>query len=315
MNFTEVTVHTSSEGSELIADILWCYSTYGVAISDVKDIIALKRDDAAHWDYMDDELTKDIGEVLVKAFVAEGDTASVLPRIREDIDKMQSDCCGCMPLGSLEITTRTVDGDDWIEIWRRHFRPIHIGGRAVVVPEWIEYEKKPGEVVIKLDSNMAFGTGEHETTAMSLELLQEYLTPDSVCLDIGCGSGILGISAVLLGAKSAYLTDIDAVAIDSTMHNCKLNKTENRCTVLRTDLVDEVIPGADIALANITADVLVRLAPLVSPRLKKGGTLILSGIIKEKTDEVIATYRASGFEQKKICSRGEWIAVAFNKTV
>ena len=215
MKFTEVTVHTTSEGSELVADILWRYSNYGVAISDVKDVIALQRDKVMYWDYMDEDLTHDTGEALVKAFVTVEDTPVYMPQIRADIEEMKENCAGCMPLGSLEITTRTVEGDDWIEIWRKHFRPIHIGSRVVVVPEWIKYEKQPQEVTVRLDSNMAFGTGEHETTSMCLELLQEYLTPECVCLDVGCGSGILGISAVLLGAESAYLTDIDPVATDS----------------------------------------------------------------------------------------------------
>lgn len=315
MKFTEVTVHTTSEGSELIADILWRYSNYGVAISDVKDVIALQRDKVMYWDYMDESLTKDSGEALVKAFVTVEDTPAYMPQIRADIEEMNKNCDGCMPLGSLEITTRTVEGDDWIEIWRQHFRPIHIGGRVVVVPEWIKYEKQPEEVVVLLDSNMAFGTGEHETTAMCLELLQEYLTPQSICLDVGCGSGILGISAVLLGAKSAYLTDIDGVATDSAAHNCKLNGVDGKCTVKRTDLIGEGEIVADIVLANITADVLTRLAPTLPAHIKQGGTLILSGIIKEKLDGVLDVYGALGFEHLKTVSRGEWFAVSFKKCV
>lgn len=313
MKFTEVTVHTTSEGSELVADILWRYSNYGVAISDVKDVIALQRDKVMYWDYMDEELTRDTGEALVKAFITVEDTPAYMPQIRADIDEMRENCGGCMPLGSLEITTRTVEGDDWIEIWRKHFRPIHIGGRVVVVPEWIKYEKQPEEVTVLLDSNMAFGTGEHETTSMCLELLQEYLTPQSVCLDVGCGSGILGISAVLLGAKSAYLTDIDPVATDSAAHNCKLNGVADKCTVKRTDLIGESEIVADIALANITADVLCRLAPTLPAHVREGGTLILSGIIKEKLDGVLQAFAAVGFEHIKTVNKGEWYAVAFTK--
>ncbi len=313
MKFTEVTVHTTTEGSELVADILWRYSNYGVAISDVKDVIALQRDKVMYWDYMDEDLTKDTGEVLVKAFVALEDAPSALPSIRRDLEEMASNCGGCMPLGSLEMTTRTVDGDDWIEIWRKHFRPIHIGGRVVVVPEWIKYEKQPQEVIIKLDSNMAFGTGEHETTSMCLELLQDYLTPESVCLDVGCGSGILGISAVLLGAKSAYLTDIDPIATQSAEHNCRLNGVEQKCTVLRTDLIGDGEVVADIALANITADVLCRLAPTLPPHVRAGGTLILSGIIKEKLQGVLSAFAAVGFVHKKTVNKGEWYACVLTK--
>ena len=313
MKFTEVTVHTTSEGSELVADILWRYSNYGVAISDVKDVIALQRDKVMYWDYMDEDLTRDTGEALVKAFVTVEDTPVYMPQIRADIEEMKENCAGCMPLGSLEITTRTVEGDDWIEIWRKHFRPIHIGSRVVVVPEWIKYEKQPQEVTVRLDSNMAFGTGEHETTSMCLELLQEYLTPECVCLDVGCGSGILGISAVLLGAESAYLTDIDPVATDSAEHNCVLNGVADRCTVKRTDLVGETEIAADIALANITAEVLCRLAPTLPAHVKSGGTLILSGIIKEKLEGVLQAFVAVGFNHIKTINKGEWYAVAFTK--
>ena len=313
MKFTEVTVHTTSEGSELVADILWRYSNYGVAISDVKDVIALQRDKVMYWDYMDEDLTRDTGEALVKAFVTVEDTPVYMPQIRADIEEMKENCAGCMPLGSLEITTRTVEGDDWIEIWRKHFRPIHIGSRVVVVPEWIKYEKQPQEVTVRLDSNMAFGTGEHETTSMCLELLQEYLTPECVCLDVGCGSGILGISAVLLGAESAYLTDIDPVATDSAEHNCKLNGVADRCTVKRTDLVGDSEIAADIALANITAEVLCRLAPTLPAHVKSGGTLILSGIIKEKLEGVLQAFAAVGFNHIKTINKGEWYAVAFTK--
>ena len=313
MKFTEFTVHTTTEGSELVADILWRYSNYGVAISDVKDVIALQRDKVMYWDYIDEELTRDTGEVLVKAFVAVEESAAAASSIRADIDALRENCGGCMPLGSLEITTRTVEGDDWIEIWRKHFRPIHIGSRIVVVPEWIKYSKQPDEVIVRLDSNMAFGTGEHETTSMCLELLQEYLTPESVCLDVGCGSGILGISAVLLGAKSAYLTDIDPVATESAAHNCKMNGVQDKCTVKRTDLVGDSEICADIALANITADVLARLAPDIAPRVKAGGKLILSGIIKEKLAGVLEAYSAQGFEHIKTVNKGEWYACAFTR--
>ena len=313
MKFTEITVHTSSEGSELVADILWRYSNYGVAISDVKDVIALQRDRAMYWDYMDEELTRDTGEALVKAFVTVQDTPSALPAVRRDLEQLNENCAGCMPLGSLELTTRVVEGDDWIEIWRKHFRPIHIGGRVVVVPEWIAYERQPGEVVVKLDSNMAFGTGEHETTSMCLELLQECLTPESVCLDVGCGSGILGISAVLLGAKSAYLTDIDGVATDSALHNCRLNGVQDRCAVKRTDLVGDEEIVADIALANITADVLARLAPTLPAHVRAGGTLILSGIIREKLAGVLEVYAEQGFEHIRTVNKGEWYAAVFAK--
>ena len=311
MKFTELTVHTSTEGSELVADIMWRYTTHGVAISDVKDVIALQQNKVMYWDYMDESLTADkSGDVLVKAFVAEDVAPSTLPRIREDIEQMAANCGGALPLGSLEMTARQVEGDDWIEIWRKHFRPIHIG-RIVVVPEWIQYKRQEGEEVVLLDNNMAFGTGEHETTSMCVELLQKYLTPASVCIDVGCGSGILGISAVKLGAKFAYLTDIDSVAVKSANHNCALNGVSDKVRVAHSDLLDNSDIKGDIILANITADVLERLAPSIPNNLKKGGTLILSGIIDSKLQGVIAAYEAQGLKKEEHIKKGEWNAVAF----
>lgn len=312
MKFTELTVHTSTEGSELVADIMWRYTTHGVAISDVKDVIALRRDKVMYWDYMDDNLTADTsGDVLVKAFIAEDVAPSTLPKIREDIEEMAANCGGAFPLGSLEMTTRPVEGDDWIEIWRKHFRPIHIG-KIVVVPEWIEYEKQKGEEVVLLDNNMAFGTGEHETTSMCVELLQKYITPDSVCIDVGCGSGILGISAIKLGARFAYLTDIDSIAVKSATHNCALNGVSDKVTVAHSDLLENSDIKGDIILANITADVLERLAPSIPKNLKEGGTLILSGIIDSKLAGVISAYEAQGLTLRNQVKKGEWNALAFD---
>ncbi|MBE7088127.1 MAG: 50S ribosomal protein L11 methyltransferase [Clostridiales bacterium] len=312
MKFIELTVHTSTEGSELIADIMWRYTNYGVAISDVKDVIALQENKVMYWDYMDDELTADLsGDVMVKAFVATDIADETIPKIRQDIEEMQANCGGCMPLGSLEMTKREIEGDDWIEIWKKHFRPLHIGSKIVVVPEWIAYEKQDFEEIVKLDSNMAFGTGEHETTSMCLELLQEYLTDKSVCIDVGCGSGILGISAVKLGAKYAYLTDIDYVAVESAKHNCDLNGVAQKVTVAHSNLLDNSEVCGDIMLANITADILQMLAPSIPKNLKKGGTLILSGIIESKLDLVLKAYGEQDLTLDKQVKKGEWYALAF----
>ena len=213
MKYVELTVHTTTEAREILADIMWGYTDFGVTICDRNDIIALQKSkDTMYWDYMDDNLAEDKpSDVLVKCYV-EADTAEqVIRSILGDIATAKENCGGALPFGTLEDTKRMVDGDDWIDVWKKHFRPIHLG-RIVVVPEWIEYTPAEGELIVLLDSNMAFGTGEHETTSSVVELMQEYVQEDSVCIDVGCGSGILGISAIKLGAKKAYLTDIDEVA-------------------------------------------------------------------------------------------------------
>lgn len=311
MKFTELTIHTTTEGSELIADILWRYTNYGVAISDVKDVIALQNNKVMYWDYIDDSLLGDRRDVLVKAFVPKDETAKTLPLIREDFEVLSENCRGITSLGTLETTMREVEGDDWIEIWKSHFRPLHIGERIVVCPEWIKYDRKPNEEVVKLDSNMAFGTGEHETTSMCLRLLQRYLTPSSVCIDVGCGSGILGISAIKLGAKYAYLTDIDYVAVESAKHNAEINGVAQSVTVAHSNLLENSDIKGDIILANITAEILCGLAPSIPKNLNEGGTLILSGIIESRLDMVIKAFTAQKLTLEEKIKDGEWIALSF----
>lgn len=313
MKFIELTVHTTSEGSELVADIFWNYTNYGVTVCDVNDIIALQNDKRTFWDYMDDDLTAEGSDVLVKCFLPLDIAEENVRSIRADLEMLRERSAGFVELGSLESTCREIDGDDWIDVWKKHFRPIHIGGRVVVCPEWIAYEPASDEVVIKLDSNMAFGTGEHETTSMCLELLQETMKEGDTMIDVGCGSGILGIAGVKLGAKFAYLTDIDYVAVKSATHNAALNGVQEKVKVDLSDLLENADVRGEIMTANITADILCRLADSIPKNLKEGGTLILSGIIEPKLAQVIQTYEGLGL--KKICQKrkGEWFALAFKK--
>ena len=316
MKFIELTVHTSSEGSELVADVLWDHSHYGVTVCDVNDVIALQSDKRTFWDYMDDDLAaqaKAAGDVLVKCYlpvdIAEEEIAAIGAELRALRERGEA----YIDFGTFETARREIEGDDWIDVWKKHFRPIEIGERLVVCPEWIEYAPKAGQEVIRLDSNMAFGTGEHETTSMCLEFLQRYLKEGDTVVDVGCGSGILGIGALKLGAKFAYLTDIDYIAVRSAEHNLALNGVADRAKVALSDLLDNAEIAGEVMTANITADILCRLAPSIPKNLKQGGTLILSGIIDSKLAQVVGVYEGLGLrlvEQKK---KGEWYALAFKK--
>ena len=310
MKYIELTIHTTTEASEIISDIMWAYTDYGVTICDRADIIALQTaKESTFWDYMDDDLTADKpSDVLVKCYVAEDIAGEVLPSIMQDIFDAKERSEGFVPFGTLEDTKRTVDGDDWIDVWKKHFRPIHLG-RIVVVPEWIEYKKADGEEVVLLDSNMAFGTGEHETTSSCVELMQEYITPDSVCIDVGCGSGILGISAIKLGAAKAYLTDIDPIAVESSLHNAKLNGVADKTVVAHSNLLENTEVQGDIMMANITGEVLKMLAPSIPKNLKKDGVLILSGIIESRLDMVKTAYEEVGMQVVLEKRKGEWFAL------
>lgn len=310
MKYTEITVGTTTSGSELVADILWEYSKQGVAISDAQDLIDLQRDKTLFWDYIDDGV-ENVGEVLVKGFVPAEESDNALAEIEGRLTELKNSIRD-IPLGSLECITREIEGDEWKDIWKKHFRPIHTGS-VVVCPEWISYDKKDGETVVLVDSSMAFGTGEHETTSMCIELLQKYIKKGDNVLDIGCGSGILGITAALLGAKDVVMTDIDQIAVSSAAHNARTNGVDEKCSVLLTDLIDSSVLKADLITANITADVLIRLSSFISGLTKKSAVVILSGIINAKVGDVEKAFTAAGLKLEKHINRGEWNSFVFKK--
>ena len=313
MKVIEFTVHTTSEGAELVADVLWQHTTGGVAILDAADAIALQKDKRVFWDYIDESAVKDTGEALVKCYFSAETAAEDERAVREELEEMRARGEGYLFFGTLETSRREAESDEWAEIWKKHFRPLHIGSRIVVRPVWVDYAPAAGEEVVLLDSNMAFGTGEHETTAMCLELLQSVLKEGDTVIDVGCGSGILGISAVKLGARFAVMTDIDGIAAESAQHNAQLNGVAEKTQVVLTDLLDKTDTKGEIVLANITADILCRLAPVIPRYLKEGGSLILSGIIAPKLARVKEAYAAQGLNVCREMQRGEWFALALKK--
>ena len=186
-------------------------------------------------------------------------------------------------------------------------------GKVVICPEWVEYTPKNNQIVVKIDSNMAFGTGEHETTSMCIDFLQKYITGKEVVLDVGTGSGILGITAVKLGAKKAVMTDIDQVAVETAKRNAILNGVSENCVITLDNLLDKDNSVGDVVVANITADVLCVLSSSLQSHCKQGTILILSGILREKANLVTSTYLPLGYEIINSESKGEWVAFALKK--
>ena len=315
MKFAEITVSTSSAAQELVADIMWNYTNYGVAISDVKDVVELLDERKSTWDYVDDEVLKKLNDnvTLVKAYIALDIADETFAEIEKDLADLKERCKGVIETGSLETVRRVVDGDDWIEIWRKHYKPMKFG-KVVVCPAWIDYEPKEDEVKVLIDSNMAFGTGEHETTSMVVELLQDYISGVKTVIDVGTGSGILGIAAAKLGAPKVFMSDIDYVAVKTAAHNCEMNGVADKCEVCLNDLLSEKNVKGELLLANITADVLLILSRTVVNHIVSGGIMIMSGIIKSRVDEVIERYTSLGFTLEKRRDKGEWIALVMKKS-
>lgn len=308
--YVELSVYTTHIGGELVSDILWNYTDGGVAISDIEDVIALAREGKS-WDYADDSIFTADKTVIVKAYFPESAAAETLKKVEKDLFELKKN--SPLDLGTLETVKRTVDGDLWREQWKEHFKPIKLG-RAVIVPEWIKYDEKEGETKVLLDSNMAFGTGEHETTSMCVLFLEKYVKESDVVLDVGCGSGILGITASKLGAKEVIMTDIDECAVTATEHNMELNGVKN-CKVYLKNLLDDNSVKGDVIVCNIMAEVLIAFAPKIGDNLKENGVIILSGILTDRKDKVRKAYEAAGFVMDDETVKGEWAAMAFRKGV
>lgn len=205
-----------------------------------------------------------------------------------------------------------VDEEDWANSWKQYYKPIKVGKRIMIVPEWEDYTAMHDEIIVRVDPGMAFGTGTHETTRLCLELVERYLPTDSTVLDVGTGSGILAITASKLGAKSIFACDIDPTAIKVARENVVLNEIDNIiCEV--SDLLNNVTGVYDFISANIVADIIIRMAPDVGKYLKIGGIIITSGIINTQADEVKNVMESNGFRVIDTIMENDWIAYAFRK--
>lgn len=307
MKNIEVTVATNTETSEIVADILYELGSNGVAIYDTGDVESMLKSDII-WDYIDEKLLKKSEIVTVKGYYDAENISDILLELDSALENLRNNSLSSV--GSLEVTTMEIDDQDWLNVWRKYYKPIHTG-RIVVVPNWIKYEPKKGETPIFIDSGMAFGTGEHETTRLCLELLGELEVADKEVLDIGTGSGILGIAAAALGAKSVFMSDLDIVAVESANKNLALNTVVSDVTIKQCDLLSEADISGDIILANITADILIRLSKEIKEHMRPSGYLIISGIIHMRADDVRGAFLSAGLKLDTERVDGEWRAMRF----
>ena len=294
MDFTEITVFTNSENAEVVAYFLQEVCLDGVTILDKNDLYQ-----NASWDYKDDSADMVYAdEVMVKGYCNVEDTNSVLTFLRQNLSNLAN-------AGSLDIKVGTVDGNAWVEKWKETFRPLETE-KLVICPEWQTVETD--KTVFLMDSGVAFGTGQHETTSMCLEFLENLHLSNQTVLDVGCGSGILGLCALLLGAKSAELVDIDVQATDVALHNAQINGLDGLCQIKTGNLTEKTTGTFNIVFANLTADILQLLYQDISTVVHSGTTLILSGILDIKLDGIVELY-SQKFDVLEIKQKGEWRAL------
>jgi len=300
MKFRTITVFTNHNDAELVSSAMFDAGAVGVSILDRQDFLDLVKSDVI-WDYVDEEVLKCGDEVKVSTCV-DIDDAEFEDRLNAELEKLRQ-------FGNIsysELLISEIDEKDYENEWKKYYKPIKTN-YITVVPTWIKYKKEKDERIMRLDPGMAFGTGSHATTRMCLDMLD---VSDKEVIDVGCGSGILGIAAALCGAKSVYMCDIDAQAVEFAKKNAELNKVD--VEIEQADLI-EGERQADFIVANITADILMRLAKDISKHLKKGGTLILSGIIDSRLDEVETVYKNFGFEIKERKACEDWRALKLQK--
>ncbi|MCM1043145.1 MAG: 50S ribosomal protein L11 methyltransferase [Corallococcus sp.] len=299
MKYSQITVKTTTEASEIVAYFLQEVCLDGVGIYDPRDL------NESSWDYVD-ESAKSVysDEVEVKGYCSKENTDSVLCFLRKSFENIEG-----VNVGSLQTEVCEVDGDAWVNEWKRFFTTIDIGN-IVICPEWITPDdKQKHKKVLKLETGVSFGTGQHETTSMCVELMQKFALKGKSVLDVGCGSGILGLCALLLGARNATLTDIDAQATEVAQSNAKLNLLQRECKVIQTGLTEGVEGKFDVVFANLTADILYLLAEVIDKSVKSGSKVILSGILNDRADRVIAAFEKKGMRLIEKLSRGEWTAL------
>lgn len=309
MNWKEVDIATSSEGADLVANVLFECGSEGVSIYDSNDLMELIKSDII-WDYIDEHLLVKSEVVHVKGFYAQEGFDKTYTAILEGLSNLKS--LSGFNLGSLEITCREISDEDWINVWRKYYQPIHIG-HIVIVPNWLSYDKQPDETVVYMDPGMAFGTGEHESTKICLQLFSELDCVGKTVLDVGTGSGILGITAAVSGASKVYMSDIDEIAVKAAKENAAANRTEAVTVIVQDDLISNADIQADIVFANITADILISLSKDIGTCLRDGGYVILSGIIKKRYIEVEQAYIKAGYKVDKCIEMGEWCGIRLVK--
>ena len=300
MQWIEASVETKSEEIDALCAQLAELGAGGMVVEDEADFQRFLEQNHQYWDYVDDALAdKFRGVSRVKFYFADdADGRAQLDAIRAGLDR--------------EIRTAIVADSDWENNWRQYYEPIEIGEKLVVVPEWLD-APEDGRIPLRLDPGLIFGTGSHATTRMCLAALEGLSAPGKTVLDLGCGSGILAIGALLLGCDRAVGCDIDPKAPDVAESNAALNDIgPDRFRVYAGDVLSDagmraaLGAGYDIVTANIVSDVIIPLAGLVRPFLKPDGAFLTSGIIEGRQDEVAEALRKNGFTILEHFNEEDW---------
>lgn len=316
MKWNQFRLKTTTEAEDIVSSMLADLGVEGVQI---EDKIPLTQSDKEQMfvDILPD-IPEDDGCAYLTFYLDEDvDKQELLLKVRQELEEMRS----YLNVGECTIEESQTEDVDWVNNWKQYFHQFYIDD-ILVIPSWENVEAKDSDkMVIHIDPGTAFGTGMHETTQLCIRQLKKYVTEDTEILDVGCGSGILGMLALKFGAKHSVGTDLDPCAIDATYENMDNNGiSRDQYEVMIGNIIDDKAvqdkvgyEKYDIVAANILADVLVPLTPVIIHQMKKGGIYITSGIIEDKEDVVVEAVKEAGLEVLEVNHQGEWVSVTARK--
>lgn len=322
MVYDELTIHTTTAGSEVVSGVLFNEGITCFSVTDPRDLAELIENGGVPVDYVESGLLDGQSDVTVRVYLARNEQGAIQKTgIIAGVKRLKAENGNAGWLGSLDITVSESDDKDWENNWKQYFHPLSIGEKFLICPSW---EKVPGEgrTVIEIDPACSFGTGRHETTALCLEELEKQDIAGKDVLDMGCGSGILGIAALKLGAKHVDAVDIDMVATRIAGENAEKNGIPEGlmdiyCGNILTNgtLCESLAQNSySLILANIVADIISDMLPFFARCLDAQGHMICSGIISPRRDFVVDALGKAGFVIESVREKNEWVAIVCRKS-
>ncbi len=316
MKWNKFRLKTTTESEDIVSSMLVDLGIQGI---EIEDKIPMTQSDKAQM-FVDilPEIAADDGVAYISFYLEEDeDKDTVLSNVRAELEEMRS----YANVGECTIEESQTEDVDWVNNWKQYFHQFYVDD-VLIIPSWEEVKPEDEDkMIIHIDPGTAFGTGMHETTQLCIRQIRKYVTPDTTILDVGCGSGILGMLALKFGAKYSVGTDLDPCAIDVTYENMDVNGIpRNQYEVMIGNIIDDKevqdkvgYDKYDIVVANILADVLVPLTPVILSQLKTGGIYITSGIIDDKEETVVNAVKMAGLEVLEVTYQGEWVSVTARK--
>ena len=314
MKWNKFRIKTTTEAEDIVCSSLMDLGVQGVEVED-KIPLTQREKEQMFVDILP-EIDVDDGVAYISFYLEEDeDKEKMLQAVREELKEIGT----YVNVGSMEIEESQTEDVDWVNNWKQYFHQFTIDD-VLIIPSWEDVQPEDEDkMIIHIDPGTAFGTGMHETTQLCIRQIKKYVTEDTEILDVGCGSGILGMLALKFGAKHSTGTDLDPCAIDATHENMDVNGiSRDQYRVMIGNIIDDKEDQVgydryDIVAANILADVLVPLTPVILNHLKTGGIYITSGIIEEKEETVVEAVKAAGLEVLEVNHQGEWVSVTARK--